>query len=242
MPRRDWRLLAAIEASRRWYEMTFALHGKRFRQRDDIWVAQDEPPAFHSSALTLSPSLDPEVVAAVAARPNDHSVADTFADVALEQRGYTVFFEATWVHASRPRRPTARPTGWTVLDTVAALEVWSTAHDYVGVLPAAVLALPEVEVLARYSNGQMTAGAVLHVGGPAVGLSNVWALSDRELDWADVLAASWSLHPDDDLVGYERGDDLSGALAAGFIGVGAHRVWRSSSERLSPPGSSESAG
>lgn len=225
---RDRRLGAAIEASRRWYEMTFALHGKRFRQRGDIWVALDEPPVFHSSAITLSPSLDPDIVAAVVARPNDHSVADTFADVALDQHGYTVFFEATWVHAPKPGRPSQRPPGWTVVDTVAALEVWSTAHDYVEVLPAAVLALPEVDVLARYDDGEMTAGAVLHAGGPAVGLSNVWALSADELDWGEVLAASWSLHPDDDLVGYERGRDLSGALGVGFTGVGTHRVWASS--------------
>ena len=212
--------------------MTFGLHGKGFRQRDDIWVALDDPPAFHSSAITLSPSLDHDVVAAVAARPNDHSVSDTFADVALDQHGYTVFFEATWVHASKPGRPPTRPPGWSVVDTVAALELWSTAHDYVGVLPGTVLALPEVDVLARYDDGRMTAGAVLHAGGPAVGLSNVWALSDHELDWAEVLAASWSLHPDDDLVGYERGHDLTGALDAGFIGLGTHRVWaRSSPDR-----------
>ncbi len=230
----DWRLAAAVAASRRWYEMTFALHGKTFRRENDIWVAVEQPPAFHSSAMTLRPHLDADVVAAVAARPSDHSVADTFADVALDQHGYTLFFEATWVHATKPGRPTIRPPGWTVVDSVAALDTWSLAHDYVGVLPEGVLALDQVDVLARYDDGLMTAGAVVHAGGVAVGLSNVWAVNDGGLDWAEVLAAVWSLHPDDDLVGYERGHDLNNALAAGFIGVGTHRVWARSSTDHEP--------
>lgn len=225
---RDQRLVAGIAASRRWYEMTFALHGKAFAQRDDIWVSLVEPPPFHSSAMTLRPSLDPGVVAAVAARPHDHSVSDTFADVALDQHGYQVFFEATWVHASKRGGRITRPPGWTVVDSVAALDAWSIAHDYVGVLPAGVLSLPEVDILARYDDGQMSAGAVVHATDSTVGLSNVWALTDDELDWAEVLAATWSLHPDADLVGYERGRDLTSALGAGFTGVGTHRVWASS--------------
>lgn len=225
----DQRLLSAISASRRWYEMTFALHGRAFREEGHVWVALDDPPPFHSSAMTLSPSLDPDVVAAVAARATAHSVADTFADVGLGPHGYTVLFEATWVHAPRPRRRVSRPEGWSVVDSALVLDAWSAEHDYVGVLPASVLDLPEVDVLARFDRGQMTAGAVVHAGGSAVGLSNVWALGDSDPDWAEVLDASWSLHPDSAVVGYERSRALTGALGAGFIGVGTHRVWATSS-------------
>jgi hypothetical protein len=41
----------------------------------------------------------------------------------------------------------------------------------------------------------MTAGAVVHAGDTAVGLSNAWALPDVGLDWAEVLPAAWSCIP-----------------------------------------------
>ena len=220
------RLLTAIAMSRRWYEMVFALQRRRFRCADGIWVALDEPPRFHSAVMTLRPSLDPDAVAdAAVARPTEHSVADTFADVPLDTRGYQLLFEATWVYAAVPARPTAQPPNWSVIATVAELDAWSVAHDYVDVLTPDVLALPEVKVLARHQDGRITAGAVLHAGEAAVGLSNVWSRPGHDLDWSEVLAAAWSVHPESDLVGYESGRDLSAALSAGFSGLGLHRVW-----------------
>lgn len=60
------------------------------------------------------------------------------------QYGYTIFFEATWVHASKPRRRVTRPQGWSA-DSAAALDAWSAAHDYVGILTAGV-DLPEMSM------------------------------------------------------------------------------------------------
>jgi hypothetical protein len=223
--RTQWRLRTAIGMSRRWYEMVFALQKKRFGCADGIWVALDEPPPFHSAAMTLRPSLSPDAVAAEVARPTTHSVADTFADVPLDAAGYELLFEATWVYAAVPARPTAQPPNWSVIATPTELDAWSVAHDYVGVLPPDVLTLPEVKVLARHQNGRITAGAVLHAGEAAVGLSNVWSEPGHDLNWSEVLATAWSIHPESDLVGYENGRDLSAALSAGFTGLGLHRVW-----------------
>jgi hypothetical protein len=105
------------------------------------------------------------------------------------------------------------------------LALWSERHDYVGVLLPGVLDHPAFTVLACLDGGEPVAGAVLHDGGAAVGLSNAWAADGRPLDWDALLAAAALVHPGRDLTDYASGDDLDTMLAAGFSPLGPQRVW-----------------
>lgn len=216
---------AAIGASRAWYELTYGLHGKRFRTVDGLWLAQDPPPPWHSGALTLRPGLPPGRVAETVGEGDGSGVADNFADVDLGDHGFVILFEATWIRAPAPRTaPLRPPAGWSVIDSAAVLEEWSERHDYRGVLTDPALRLPDLRILARTRDGRLTGGAVLHRTGSVVAVSNVWA-DEEPAGWPEIMIMAELHFPGHDLVGYERELDLTDALAAGFTPLGPHRVW-----------------
>ncbi|WP_337524050.1 hypothetical protein [Streptomyces sp. SS] len=90
-----------------------------------------------------------------------------------------------------------------------------------------LLADPATTIVAGYADdGRIIGGAVLSDSGAVTGLSNLFATGDTDpsVTWAGVLAAAPADRP---LVGYESGDDLPPALAAGFTATGPLRVWLS---------------
>jgi hypothetical protein len=70
------------------------------------------------------------------------------------------------------------------------------------------------------------AGAIVNRTGPVVGVSNVFTTTiTADEAWAGIAPAVAAAFPSLPLVGYEQGDELQAALAAGFTQVGALRVW-----------------
>src|SRR3954447_26871330 len=138
----DPRLNFAVEASRAWYDDVFALHGVPTACDDDLWRALGDPPPYHSLVKTLRRGVAGSAVLSAARGPG--SVADSFAD--LDLPGFSLLFEATWVHHVGGNRGSL-PPGWSVVRTAEILAEWSLRHDYVGVLTAAVLARPAFTVL-----------------------------------------------------------------------------------------------
>jgi hypothetical protein len=65
------------------------------------------------------------------------------------------------------------------------------------------------------------AGAIANRTGSVVGVSNV----SGDDAWTGLAEAVWREFPSLTLVGYEHGDDLDAALAAGFEEIGALRIW-----------------
>jgi hypothetical protein len=65
------------------------------------------------------------------------------------------------------------------------------------------------------------AGAVANRTGSVVGVSNV----SGDDAWTGLAEAVWREFPGLTLVGYEHGDDLDAALAAGFEEIGPLRIW-----------------
>ncbi|GAB3758725.1 hypothetical protein [Microlunatus parietis] len=220
----DPRRVAAIEASRAWYELTYGLHGIRHGVEDGLWIALDPPPPWHSGALTLRPGLSAAWVAEQLGPDFALSVADAYADLDLSRYGFEVLFDATWIHAPAPTAGPV-PDGWSVIDSAPALAEWSELHDYRGVLTEPSLRLPDLRVLARRRGTMITAGAVLHRTGPVVAVSNVWS-AEPPSGWAEIMIMAGRLFPGRPMVGYESGRDLADARAAGFVAVGPHRVWR----------------
>ena len=216
----DPRLTLAVEASRAWYDDVFALHGTPTVSDDALWRALADPPPYHSLAKTLKPGV--QAAAVLAAMKGRGSVADSFAD--LDLPGFTLLFEATWVH--RPGgRSGAVPAAWSVITTPEMLARWSNRHDYVGVLTAAVLDRPEFTVLGCFDGDELVGGAVLHDRSRSVGLSNTWILPGHTLDWEELLATAHTIHPGRELTDYAMGKDRRSYLHVGFQAVGTQRVW-----------------
>lgn len=219
-------LLAAVDASRRWYDSVFALHGIPTRTDDRLWVSLGEPPPWHSVVKTLTPDADADSVLAIMDRQPQGSVADSFGGLDLGAHGFDLLIDATWIHHPGVAGATW-PTGWTIVRDASLLTDWCRSHDYEGVLPPAVLDNPEFHVLARIAEGRPVAGAVVHAAGEVAGMSNLWS-SDEALTSAEVtelLACADVLHPGRPVTDYAWGDELETMLSAGFAPVGPQRVW-----------------
>jgi hypothetical protein len=198
----------------------FALHRIPVVCDGALWVAQADPPPYHSRAKTLEPGVPAASV--LAAVGDGGTVADSFADQDLP--GFALLLEATWVHHPGGRSA-AMPAGWSVVTAPEVLARWCEHHDLVGVLPAAVLDRPAFTVLGCFEGGELVGGAVLHDGSQSIGLSNTWDVPGRALDPDELLAVAHALHPDRELTAYAGGDELRSLLDLGFAAVGTQRVW-----------------
>lgn len=234
--RRDWaarssedvptdpRLETAVHVSRRWYDDIFALHGLSALVTPDLWTAAGPPPRWHSAVKTLRPHVAVEAVLTAMSAHQHGSVADSFGDLDLGPHGFTLLIDATWLYREPEfQSRDALPPTWSVVTDETLLSEWNRQHDTEGVLLPTMLTHPRFTILARHDRKTLTAGAVLHDAGPAVGLSNTWS-NDEEFDWDGLLGALSVVHPDRPLVDYAA-DDAALLTTAGFEPLGPQRVW-----------------
>ncbi|WP_424211071.1 hypothetical protein ACN20G_02650 [Streptomyces sp. BI20] len=146
-----------------------------------------------------------------------------------------------------------RRAGWSRVRTAPELATWERAwrgpegSDGGAGSEAApspfrpgLLAHPDVAVLAEHDpEGRVRAGAVLHHAAGVLGVSNLFTGPGNDMEdmegggaargeraaWDAVLGWAARHRPGVPLVGYESGDALPPALAAGFRVLGPLRVW-----------------
>lgn len=215
-----------MNASLCWYDALCALHGVGCSIIDGLWAAHQAPPPLHSAVKTAEPWVTTSA-AVRALRGVEHgSIADSFGS--LDPPGMDLLFEARWIHRPAPEAGRVIPPGWTRVVTRQALSGWNHLSGTTEVLLPSLLHLPEFTVLAASSTDEpqgTVAGAVLHLAGDVLSLSNVWSTPGGDLDWAELVALAGAIHPGRAVTGYARGADLDRALGAGFADVGAQSVW-----------------
>jgi hypothetical protein len=214
----DPRLRCAVDASLGWYDDLCALHGIGSVLEDGIWSALAPPPPLHSAAVTAEPDATAEQVLARLAGGPPGGVKDSFTTAHLGTAGWDLLFTATWLH--RPA-PVPRAGRWAAVTDERGLARWTAGHDTAGVLLPSLLRSAHFRVLARWEGDTVVAGAVARLGSGVVDLSNVHG----DVDWDELASAVATVFPGRPLVGYEQGDDLAAAVAAGFCAVGDLRVW-----------------
>ena len=108
-------------------------------------------------------------------------VAHSFGELTLSSHGLKLLIDATWLYRDpeNPRRA-ARSPGWSVIAREPLLREWNRKHHTDGVRLPTMLTHPRFTIVVHHDREALTAGAVLHDTGIAVGLSNTW--SDDELD------------------------------------------------------------
>jgi hypothetical protein len=220
----DPRLLAAVAASRSWYDDIFELHRIAVGSDGALWWAEDTPPRWHSAVKTLVPTTDPSGALRRMERHPQGTVADSFGLLDLTTRGFDLLFAATWLHHPGTS-PSSPPPNWTRVDDSDLMAQWNELHDTEGVLPSDVWAHPRFTILARHDGAQLTGGAILHDAGTVVGLSNGWSVDGLPLDPSVPLAFAAETHPGRPVVDYARGEDLDTMLTAGFEPLGPQHVW-----------------
>jgi hypothetical protein len=221
----DPRLRAAVDASLCWYDAVFAAHGIATSISEGVWRCHAAPPPLHSAAVLAEPDARGDAVLRAVDPWPTCSVADPFAATDLSAEGMDLLFEASWLH----RPPTGAPQRtdrWRVVRTADELSAWNARHDTAEVLLPALLDRSGFCFLARDDLDDPSGGAALLLGTGVVLLNNVFAATgSAPVDWADLIAAVEAVFPRRAVVGYEHGEDLEDALAAGCAAVGIHRVW-----------------
>jgi hypothetical protein len=188
-------VLAAVRENAHWCDLVCRFHGRPTAFTDGVWRAGRRSPEFYPDAVTLTPGIPAERVLAGLDLSPGCSVKDSFADLDLAPYGFTVLFDAQWIH--RPAW-TGGPGGWRRIP------------------PGDFPADPSVVVLGDGRGGRVVA----HRSEGTAGLSNL--TGD---DWPGAVAAVGTAFPGLPIVGYEQAGDLPAAVAAGFTATGPLRVW-----------------
>jgi hypothetical protein len=218
-------LTLAVRENAAWCDLVCRL--QRFAPEGDgrLWWSARRTPDLVPDAVTLVPDLSELDVLGRISDSAGASVKDSFATLDLTDQGWSVLFDATWV-----ARPPGTGAGGDAVSSFAVVRerfpfaAWCRAWGGPeGALPTGLRRAAGVTVLGRADGTAFTDGAIVHrteIGGTAVaGLWNAFGA------WADVADAASHRHPEAWIVGYERGEALDAALAAGFSAVGPLRVW-----------------
>jgi hypothetical protein len=234
---------AVIRAARNnadWCDVVARAHGAAGRFLDELWSCDQRLPMFYPNLVTLTAHGEApqrEGVAALLERgpPLPWAVKDSFARLDLTAMGFDCLFEARWI-SHPPGEPRADPVdssmNWRRIETTAGLEAWEQAWrrdlsaGSAPIFPPALLRNPSLAFLAGTRGDAIVAGCVLNLSAGAIGLSNLFGADDRRaMVWSACRNQALSLAPGLPIVGYERGEDLALARAAGFRELGPLRVW-----------------
>jgi hypothetical protein len=122
--------------------------------------------------------------------------------------------------------------GWSRVRQAEELTAWEAAwrRDLPAgpapLFPPALLADPSVTILAGMRADRIVAGCILNRAAGCLGLSNLFGPDEALATvWRECRDRARDLAPALPLVGYERGEDLVLARAAGFRPLGPLRVW-----------------
>ncbi|MEU8526894.1 hypothetical protein AB0C77_15055 [Streptomyces sp. NPDC048629] len=221
-----------------WCEAMCRAHGRPGVFGARAWTNARRTPLYYPDAVTLTAdAAAADVLPGIDRGTPYASVKDSHATLDLSAEGFDLLFEASWI-----RRPAGLPvngpevpgTEWAAVRTEAELAAWETAwrgddEDAAGLFRSGLLTDPATTVLAGLdpSTGGTVAGAVLTAAAGVVGVSNLFATGPCPVAdaWSATVAAAAARHPAAPIVGYEHGDALADALAAGFTETGPLRVW-----------------
>jgi hypothetical protein len=199
-------------------------------ERVDGWIAcSGTPPRFYPNVVTVDPKIDPQdQIRSIAGRTARASgaffVKDSYRVLALDSLGFEPLFDARWIHRAAGLAVGATRLKWRAVTDAEELEAWeagwSGGADEPPLFLPAFLARPRITMLAGRVDSAIVAGCIITATGAVAGLSNVFG------DPLEAISAATMTFSGRDLVGYENGEALAGALAAGFQTVGDLVVWK----------------
>ncbi|MGW0116991.1 hypothetical protein [Streptomyces sp. NPDC003327] len=221
----------AVRNNAEWCQAMCRAHGLTGTFGPRAWTSARRTPLYYPDAVTLTGDADVrDVLDGIDRTAPGASVKDSHARLDLAAEGFRLLFEARWIH--RPAGlPAPAVTGdWRPVRTPAELTAWALARsggdtDEAALFPPGLLDDPATTLVAGHAaDGRVLGGAVLSASARVTGVSNVFVTGDTDpsFSWAGALAAAPADRP---VVGYESGDDLPPARAAGFEEIGPLRIW-----------------
>lgn len=218
---------AAAANNAAWCAALCRAHGIATRTDRLRWWSARRTPRFYPDAVTLDPATTTDEVLQGIDTSAGCSVKDSFGSLEMSAAGFEVLFGASWIHHPAPVGSSTSLRTESVQD-VAGLDRWTRilGDDASGVFLSGLLTDPTVRLISVLRDDAAVGAAVLNRAAAVVGMSNLVSAAAVRADvLAGVLDASAREFPGLDVVGYESGEDLEQALAAGFSMIGSLRIW-----------------
>ncbi|MEV7279782.1 hypothetical protein [Streptomyces sp. NPDC093111] len=221
----------AVRNNAAWCDTMCRAHGLPGTFGPRAWTAPRRTPLYYPDAVTLTEDADAsDVLTGIDRSAPGASVKDSHARLDLAAEGFRLLFEAQWIHRPAGLPRPAVTADWRPVGSRAELAAWALAWsdgdaDEAALFRPELLADPATTLIAGHApDGSVLGGAVLTDSGTVTGISNLFTTpgTDPAAAWAGALS---HLAPDRAAVGYESGDDLPPALAAGFATIGPLKVW-----------------
>ncbi|MGW2559894.1 hypothetical protein ACWCXB_11735 [Streptomyces sp. NPDC001514] len=233
-------IAASARNNAEWCDAMCRAHGTPGVFGERAWTSDRRTPPLYPDAVTLSPyATAREVLDGIDRTAPGCSVKDSFGRLDLSADGFDVLFEARWIHRPATLAAPVAPSdvSWRPVRTVRGLAAWEEAwsggdESLAGLFRPELLADRATTVLAGTTDrGTRTvAGAVVSRSDSVIGVSNVFAAGDADLDraWSGCIATVARLWPGIPVVGYEQGDALEAAMRQGCVPGATLRVWLAS--------------
>jgi hypothetical protein len=206
-----------------------------------IWSNRHAMPRFYPNLVTLEPATEPSTLLGHirdlidAGLPNGWSVKDSFCQLDLKSVGFTMLFEATWIHLPTPqsRSIAEKPdVVWRRIEMPEDLVEWEIAWAGGAPMNEPAIFLPPLlaerthHVIAGYQNGRIVAGCIASEAADVMGITNLFLPNlDQQAYRSDCMAAAIQLSPALPLVSYDQEDECLAMQDVGFECLGPLRVF-----------------
>ncbi|WP_370416721.1 hypothetical protein [Streptomyces fradiae] len=223
-------LAHAVRNNADWCAAMCRAHGLTGTFGPRAWTSPRRAPLYYPDAVTLTEDATAaDLLPGIDRTAPGASVKDSHARLDLTAEGFRLLFEAQWIHRPAPVSPLPAE-GWRPVRTADDLAAWALAWsggdaDEAALFRPALLADPTTTIVAGHAaDGRILGGAVLTESAGVTGISNLFTTDGvpASYAWTGALAHAAPGLP---VVGYESGEDLDAALAAGFGTLGPLRVW-----------------
>jgi hypothetical protein len=214
-----------------WCDIVCRTHGGGGAFSRDAWSTPTRSPQFYPDAVTLDTGAGAEQLLTLVDASTGCSIKDSFATLDLTPAGFGLLFEAEWI--CRPTDDGSTPgisTAWQPITDPGSLVEWETAWagsaGSTSLFRPQLLEDPNVVVLGNHVAGEIVEGVVLNRGADVIGLTNLFTRrGDLDAAWNAATNTASALFPNEAIVGYESGSDLSAARRHGFVSLGPLLVW-----------------
>lgn len=227
-----------------WCDAVSKAWGQAGEFHDGYWVHRFGAPRLYPDVVTLKgdesalEQIDAISKLVQSASLRDCHVKDSFGRLDLNERGFSILFEASWIAVAPDVAllPEVDSLSWGLVGDEAALADWEsgwagrTGTPDQRIFKPWLLSQPDIRFVNARRDGVLAGGGILNFGAGVVGVSNVFASKGLSPDiWGGLLGLARRTRPEAPVVGYEQeGDDWESALRAGFDEIGRLRVWRRS--------------
>jgi hypothetical protein len=216
-----------------WCDAVCRSHGLPASLAADAWTVPTRTPPYYPDAVTLSPDVDEYDLLARLDSSDGCSVKDSWSRLDLTVEDFARLVVGEWLWREPAQGGPGDGRRWEPVRSADEfahwVRAWASDDEALAVLRPDLLREPGVTVLAARgrSGGEIVAGCIVSVTGRVAGVSNLFDSdgSDPERAWRGAAAAAHEAADGIPLVGWEAGDSLAAAVAAGCERIGPLTVW-----------------